>query len=196
MMPNNTRISPAFQFAALLLLALQLPYFTSADKTYAAGPTIVSVSQVTFDANNSTERCVTYSANAPEKYDTACFTSWYTDGGTFHGCEVNFQEACNSCGPCTTAEDTVGFTLDCKNAQPKVDTEGLCTEYTDFTVQQVLVGNDFDNLPFDWEAAEALEAGEEESADNSGNTDTSAAAGRGVLSMILLAAAVVLNLIA
>ena len=198
MMPNNNRISSALQSAALLFLALQLPCLTSA-KTYTAGSTTVSISQETFaDSNNSTKRCVTYTSNIPEKYDTACFTSVYSDGGTFINCYVDFQETCNRCAPCTTAEVEVGFTLDCNNAQPDEDTMGLCTEFSDLSVQQVLVDNVFDNMLFDWEEAEALESAEE-GGDNSGDNDNSAAAaaaGGGVLSMLLLATAVVMNLIA
>ena len=136
----------------LLLAALLLA--TAASKTYRSGSTTVTISEEILDDNNSTKRCVTYESNQPEKYDTACFSSFYTDGGTFERCEVHFgDEKCNSCHVCETSEKQVGYDIDCYNAKPSVNTEG-CDLFTDENVQGVLVDEAF--TTFDWDEAAAI----------------------------------------
>ena len=189
-MSNRTT---ALRRAALLLLLLgclaTLPSVANAAVQYSSGSTTVSITEETIDDNNSTKRCVTYTSNAPEQYDTACFTTIYTDGGTFFQCDVEFHESCNRCGPCVTSEDEVGYDIDCFNAKPSINTYG-CMALTDENMQGVLVDENF--APFDWEAANpdksAALAAEESDNDGTGDNSAAAAAGNMLLSAAVLGA--------
>jgi len=122
-----------------------------AGNVYTSGSTTVTVSEQTIDANNSNRKCVKYTSGAPERYDTACFTTAYSDGGTFIQCSVDFDDGpCTSCTPCETDASEVGYILDCFNVQPSVGTQGLCVMLTDENVQEILVYETFESQPFAW----------------------------------------------
>lgn len=88
------------------------------------------VTEEIIDNNNSTKRCVTYMSNKPDKYDTACLSSFYTDGGTFLRCVIYFgDEKCNSCHVCETSDKQVGYDIDCYNAKPSENTEDCALLY-------------------------------------------------------------------
>ena len=121
---------------------------------YTSGSTKVDVTTTFIDNYNSTEKCVTYMSNAPEKYDTACFTTTYTDDGTFFKCTVQLGDnQCNSCSVCETLNDEVGFRIDCDNYEPGESTynkDPSCIMLNDTNIQRVLVDDTFDTIPFDF----------------------------------------------
>ena len=125
---------------------------------YTVGNTEVDVETTILDMNNSTRKCVTYLSGQPEKYETACFTSIYTDGGTFQGCIVQFdnnaEKRCDDCDACTDSDEKIGFKLDCDSFLPKKSNENdqvSCTLLNDTNIQAVLTdGTTFANMPFNF----------------------------------------------
>jgi hypothetical protein len=160
-------MSRVFVFGLALLAALaafneQLVAAT----VYTSGSTTVDVTIQYLDEFGSNEKCVKYISNAPEKYNTACFTTTYTDGGTFSGCQVQFGDYfCNSCAACQTTPDyDVGYTIDCYNIQPAETVD--CVLLNDTNIQEVLVDTDYASQPFNY-------------SDNSTSTDRSGSIGGG-----------------
>ena len=127
-------------------------------ETYSAGTTEVDVETTILDANNSTRKCVTYMSGKPEKYEIACFTSTFTDGGTFQECTLQFdndaKKRCEVCAACTNSDEEVGFHLDCDSIIPSKSNlleKGACTVLNDANIQTVLTDETtFANVPFDF----------------------------------------------
>lgn len=134
-------------YLLILFLACCAAFNASAIR-HTSGGTTVDVSLEFVDGNNSTKFCVEYLSGDDynRNYDLACFTSFFTDGGTFRDCEVQFDDKqCDECGPCTTDTRQVGYTLNCFNAQPNENTNA-CVVLDDLNIQQVLVDEEFDGV--------------------------------------------------
>jgi hypothetical protein len=118
-------------------------------ESYTSGATSVDVTIEHLDNYGSSNKCVTYKSGAPdEDWDTACFTSSFTDGLTFQGCTVSFGDGvCNSCEACEDQDENVGFTMDCFNLQP-AETTMSCIILNNANIQTVLVDDEFASQPF------------------------------------------------
>lgn len=142
----------------VVLSTLLLPYVNAVK--YSSGSTEVDVTTTLVDKNNSTEKCVTFMTNAPEKYNTACFTTFYTDGGTFQGCEIKLGDKyCNSCQACENSEEKAGFMIDCDSIEPAESTYSLspsCIVLDDANIQEVLVDDLFSSTPFTFEMSQSV----------------------------------------
>ena len=155
-----------------LILLLSTFVVNVAAETYTASGTEVKVTTTILDENNSTRKCVTYATNPPEKYETACFTTTLTDGGTFNGCIVQFDNTaikrCDSCGPCTDSEEKVGFTIDCDSINP-AKTNLTCTLLNDMNIQTLLTDDStdtFKDMPFSFTITDNLVTDDEEMGNN------------------------------
>lgn len=138
-----------------LVLFLSTFAIRAVAETYSAGTTEVDVETTILDANNSTRKCVTYMSGKPEKYEIACFTSTFTDGGTFQKCTLQFDnDECDVCVVCTNSNEEVGFRLDCDSIIPSKSNlleKGACTVLNDANIQTVLTDETtFANVPFDF----------------------------------------------
>lgn len=140
-------------FSTFLVLFTSLLPNVSAVK-YTSGSTQVDVTTTMIDKNNSTEKCVTFLTDAPEKYSTACFTTIYTDGGTFYGCKVKLGDnECSRCSACENNDEEVGFEIDCDSIEPAESTytsNPACIVLNDANIQEVLVDTVFADTPFDF----------------------------------------------
>jgi hypothetical protein len=139
-------------FFCLILLALASHWRNGAGVTaevYTAGSTKVDVTIDYLDEYGTNKKCVKFTSGAPdEKWDTACFTSFYTDGKTFNGCEVTFgTEKCNKCDACEDEYEKVGFDIDCHNIQPE-ETTTSCVLLNNTYIQKVLVDDVFGSQTF------------------------------------------------
>ena len=141
----------------LVLFLLSTFAIRAVAETYTA-TTEVDVETTILDANNSTRKCVTYMSGKPEKYEIACFTSTFTDGGTFQECTLQFDndenKLCEKCAACTNSNEEVGFRLDCDSIIPtksNVLDSGACTVLNDANIQTLLTDETtFANVPFDF----------------------------------------------
>ena len=141
-----------------LVLFLSTFAIRAVAETYSAGNSEVDVETTILDANNSTRKCVTYMSGKPEKYEIACFTSTFTDGGTFQKCTLQFDndenKQCDVCVVCTNSNEEVGFRLDCDSIIPSksnVLDNGACTVLNDANIQTLLTDETtFANVPFDF----------------------------------------------
>lgn len=148
----STNFSSGFTLLLVLLLSTVTP---TEGGTYTSGSTSVKVSQEIIDSNNSTKKCVEYMSGAPEKWDKGCFTTKFSDGGTFINCDIQLGDNfCTSCQPCETVSFEVGYTIDCFNVEPEEDTRGLCVLLSDENIQEVLVDEKFRSQPFEWVAVD------------------------------------------
>jgi hypothetical protein len=147
-----------FHFTFVVLSALLLSSVKAVK--YSSGSTEVDVTTTLVDKNNSTEKCVTFMKNAPEKYSTACFTSLFTDGGTFMGCKIKLGDSyCEYCQACETSERKVGYTIDCDSIEPAESTYNLnpsCVALDDANIQEVLVDDTFSSTPFSFEMSQSV----------------------------------------
>lgn len=142
----------------VLLLFLSTFLIQAVAETYTSGSTEVEVEATILDENNSTRKCVTYMANPPEKYATACFTTIYTDGATFQGCTLQFdnsaEKRCERCEACVDFDKQVGFLLDCDSFIPSksnLNDQVPCTLLNDLNIQTVLTDKTtFVDTPFDF----------------------------------------------
>jgi hypothetical protein len=142
----------------VVLLFLSILVVNTTAETYSVSSTEVEVETTILDENNSTRKCVTYLSNPPEKYETACFTSTYTDGGTFQHCTVQFDNSagkrCETFSVCTDSNKQIGFLLDCDSILPSktnVNDQEPCTVLNDTNIQAVLTdGTTFASTPFDF----------------------------------------------
>jgi hypothetical protein len=155
----NTAIMLARSYLAVWQILLVSLATTTTTTTRAVvvenGSYKVDVTMESTDNFGSNKKCVEYLSGAPEKYTKACFTSKITDGGNFIECAVNFDShVCDSCAPCKTNEDLAGYTLDCFSYLTRVNTNLLCVELTNTTIQTVLTGTDFKDIPFNFTAGE------------------------------------------
>jgi hypothetical protein len=109
-------------------------------------------------------------------YTTACFSRTYNERSIFTQCEVAFDNAtCNSCLACETNNNTVGYKLDCMNAQPSVNTDNQCETFTNESVQEILVGPTFSvSLNF----STPLPANETNGNSSTGNNSSGTSGGR------------------
>ena len=155
-----------------LILLLSTFVVNVAAETYTASGTEVKVTTTILDENNSTRKCITYATNPPEKYETACFSTILTDGGTFNGCIVQFDNTankrCDSCGPCTDSEEKVGFTIDCDSIIP-AKTNLTCTLLNDMNIQTLLTDDStdtFKDMPFSFTITDNLVTDDEEMGNN------------------------------
>jgi hypothetical protein len=140
-------------FFCLILLALASHWRNGGGgvtaEVYTAGSTKADVTIDYLDDYGTNKKCVKFTAGAPdEKWDTACFTSFYTDGKTFRGCEVTFgSEKCNKCDACEDDNEKVGFAIDCFNIQPEESTTS-CVILNNTYIQKVLVDDVFGSQAF------------------------------------------------
>jgi hypothetical protein len=145
--------------STLFVLCTFLPSYVTAVK-YSTGSTEVDVTTTLVDSNNSTEKCVTFMKNAPEKYSTACFTTLYTDGGTFMGCKIKLGDSyCRYCQACETNKGEVGYTTDCDSIEPAESTYTLnpsCVVLDDGNIQKVLVDDTFSGTPFSFDMSQSV----------------------------------------
>jgi hypothetical protein len=141
------------RFFSLILLALVSHWRNGAGVTaevYTAGSTKVDVTIDYLDEYGTNKKCVKFTSGAPDKWDTACFTSFYTDGKRFKGCEVTFGTAnCQKCDACTDDNEQVGFDIDCYNIQPE-ETTTSCVILNNTYIQKVLVDDVFGSQAFDF----------------------------------------------
>jgi len=157
----------------LLVLVLLATTRTTEAATYTSGSTSVKVSEEIIDTNNSTRKCVEYTSGAPEKWEKGCFTTEFSDGGTFIKCDVQLGEtSCASCTPCETDDSEVGYILDCYNIEPEENTKGLCVFLSDETVQEVLVDLKFQSQPFEWGVQDDADDNKGDTVDNQGDSNT------------------------
>ena len=150
-------------------------------ETYTSGSTSVEVKTTILDENNSTRKCITYTANPPEKYETACFTTMYTDGATFQNCIVQFDNSatkrCDDCSVCEDFDKQVGFLLDCDSLIPSksnLNDVAPCTLLTDMNIQTVLTDDTTDTFvstPFDFSIDTTNLVTDDSDMDNSTKTD-------------------------
>ena len=141
-----------------LVLFVSIFVMHAGAETYTSGSTKVEVEATIIDENNSTRKCVTYLTNPPEKYETACFTTAYTDGATFQGCTVQFDDSaekrCDSCEACVDNDEQVGFIIDCDSLIPSKSNlnDGVpCTILNDMNIQTLLTDDStFTSTPFDF----------------------------------------------
>jgi hypothetical protein len=138
-------------FVLLLFITAVCTFNPVSALEYSSGGTTVDVTTRILDASNSTEKCVKYMTNAPEKYKTACFTTINTNNGTFIGCKVQFEDQfCDKCDGCKNNEEEIGFTIDCYNYVPAKSTDSSCLVINDANIQEVLVDDTFDATPFNF----------------------------------------------
>lgn len=183
--------------AFLYLSSLLLPAVSAVK--YTSGSTEVDVTNTLVDANNSTEKCVEYLSNAPEKYSTACFTTLYTDGGTFMGCEVKLGDTyCDKCVACEDGEEEVGFMIDCDNFEPAVSTyqsSPSCIVLNDANIQEVLVDELFASNPFTFEMSSSVTDDSDMKNDTNTKDDSNSAATGFHTNMIVISASAIAALL-
>jgi hypothetical protein len=163
-------------------------------ETYIAGSTEVEVGTTILDTNNSTRKCVTYLTNPPEKYETACFTSFYTDGGNFQGCIIqldnNGEKRCDKCAACTDINEEAGFVIDCDSFLPSISNyndQVSCTIINDANIQALLTdGTTFDSIPFDFMLDTTNLVTDDSDKENSTKTNTKNATSDGTYATLAL----------
>lgn len=102
------------------------------------------------DEFGSQTACVEYLEGADE-YTTACFTRSKNGNGVFIDCKVAFDGiACNRCDVCQTVDKTIGYNLDCYNVAPTKNALSFCEEFTNTSVQEILVDDQFSAFTFDF----------------------------------------------
>ena len=182
-----------------LVLFLSTFAIRAVAETYSAGTTEVDVETTILDANNSTRKCVTYMSGKPEKYEIACFTSTFTDGGTFQECTLQFdndaKKRCEVCAACTNSNEEVGFHLDCDSIIPSKSNlleNGACTVLNDANIQTVLTDETtFANVPFDFTLDMTNLVTDDSDKDKQNSTkmdDETSSSGTSVLYGVLIAA--------
>lgn len=155
----------------IFLLVIQLA--TAAN--YESGGASVETSQKTTQQDGGTtlvEKCVEYTAGAPEKYQTACFAGLINAGKNDTNittqCYVTLddgeaEETCDRCMICVTnavdedgnnVGEQPGFILDCDSHDPKKSTEGLCVPLTDAEITKVLTEGEFEGEEFAFDEVE------------------------------------------
>ena len=182
-----------------LVLFLSTFAIRAVAETYSAGNSEVDVETTILDANNSTRKCVTYMSGKPEKYEIACFTSTFTDGGTFQKCTLQFdndaKKQCDTCMACSDINEEVGFHLDCDSIIPSKSNlldKGACTVLNDANIQTVLTDETtFANVPFDFTLDMTNLVTDDSDKDKQNSTkmdDETSSSGTSVLYGVLIAA--------